>query len=186
MMRVCFLLLFLLPCYHRSFSQAVAYTPGDNVTLTVPNLALLGTNSPTISLNFPSITAAGQKFTSASNSALYLKVTSLVPTNTARKITVRLASGSIPAGTALTIQSAACTTANSDGALGTVAPSPITLSSVDQNLITDIRTCYTGSGSSDGYRITFTWGLSNPSTTYGNLVSKSYDATITFTVTAPE
>lgn len=166
--------------------QAQVSTAGDNIGLTVASLALIGTNAPTISMSFQPLASAGAKLASVSNSNLFIKVSSLVPTGTVRKITVRLLTGTIPAGTQLTIQPVASTTANSGGALGTVSLTPVAISSVDQNLITSIGSCYTGTASSDGYNMIFNWSIVNPTTTYGQIVSKSSNPVIVFTVTAPE
>ena len=161
-------------------------TAGDNLALTVASTVLIGTNSPTISMSLQPVTAAGAKLSSVSNSSLYIKISSVVPSGTARKVTVKLLSGTIPAGTQITLQPASCTTTNSAGALGTVVSSPVVVSSVDQNLITNIGTCYTGTGSSDGYNMTFNWGIVNPSTAYGQVVSSTYNPIVVFTITAPE
>lgn len=161
-------------------------TAGDNISLSVASLALIETNATSISMSFQPVSVAGAILSSVSNSNLYIKISSLVPAGTSRKVTVKLLSGTIPAGTQLTIQPTASTTTNSGGTLGSVASSPVVISSVDQNLITGIGSCYTGTGSSDGYRMTFNWGIVNPSATYGQLFATTSNPVIVFTVTAPE
>lgn len=167
-------------------ASAQVSTAGDNIALTVPSLALIGTNASTISMSFQPVTNAGARLAAVSNSSLFLKISSLVPSGTFRKITVKLASGTIPGGTQLTIAPSSCTVSNSGGTLGTAVTTPVVLSSADQNLITGIGSCYSGSGSSDGYNMTISWEIVNPATTYGQLVSSSYNPVIAFTITAPE
>jgi len=94
-----------------------------------------------------------------------------------------ISSGTVPAGTELTLVSAASTTTNSGGGLGTPNSTPIVLSTIAQNLVTRIRSCYTGTGYNDGYQMTFTWGP-NPATNYSILESDTYNIIVVFTLTA--
>ncbi len=169
-----------------SFVFGQVSTAGDNVVATITPLALVGTNASTISMTFQPVTTAGAKFGSVTNSSLYLRLTSHVPIGTYRKITVRKLSGSIPNGTQITIQPSPSSVSNSGGALGNAVTSPVLLSDFDQNLITNIGSCYTGTGATDGYRMTFVWSIINSAATYGQLTSSTYNAVIVFTVTAPE
>lgn len=175
-----------LGVFYTSPTKGQVSTAGDNISLSVASLALIETNTTSISMSFQPVTVAGAVLSPVSNSNLFIKISSLVPAGTFRKVTVKLLSGTIPAGTQLTIQPAASTTTNSGGSLGTAAASPVVISSVDQNLITGIGSCYTGTGASDGYRMTFNWGVVNPSTSYGQLFATTSNPVIVFTVTAPE
>lgn len=183
-----FYLLFLLTLvfvWHGMLLQVSAQTwvAGQNVTLNVNDYALIATNNAPVSMSLTS-TTAGAAVTQVTNSSLYVKISSIVPGNTRRKITARISSGSVPSATTLTMLPAACTTTNSGGVLGTPITSPITLTSVDQQIVSQIGTCYTGSGSADGYRMTFTWSVLNPSTAYQQLASGNYNVTVVFTLTA--
>lgn len=164
---------------------AQVWTAGDNITLEISNLALIETNYAPVSLILTTSTA-GFAIAPVTNSSLYIKVSSLVPTGTSRKITAKVSSGVVLSGTRLTLVSSACTTTNSGGHLGTHISSPIILSSVDQDLVTDIRSCYTGTGSNDGYKMTFTWGPYNTSTDYSQIVAENSSITVAFTITAAD
>lgn len=165
--------------------QVVAQTwvAGQNVTLNVNDYALIATNNAPVSMSLTSSTA-GAAVTQVSNSNIYVKISSIVPGNTRRQITARISSGSVPSATTLTLLPATCTTTNSGGVLGTPISSPITLTSADQPIVNQVGTCYTGSGSTDGYRMTFTWSVLNPTSNYQQLASGSYNITVVFTLTA--
>lgn len=159
------------------------WTAGDNVTLEVQDFSLIETNYAPVSLSLTTSTA-GAAVAPVSNSDLFVKISSIVPGGTNREITARISNGYVPAGTNLTLASAPCTTTNSGGILGTPVASPITLSVIDQDLVTGIQTCYTGTGYNDGYQMTFTWGPDSPETNYSLIESSTTNITVVFTITA--
>ncbi len=161
---------------------AQAWTAGDNITLQVSEFALIETNHAPVSLTLIS-TTAGEAAPAVSNSDLFVKISSITPGGTDREITAMISSGTVPIGTTLSLVSANCTTANSGGDLGTAIVTPITLSGVDQNLVTLISTCYTGTGYNDGYQMTFTWGPDNLAN-YSSIGSGNASITVVFTLTA--
>lgn len=117
---------------------------------------------------------------------MFLKISSIVPGNTHREITARIAAGVIPAGTRLTLQAAVSTTINSGGRLGNPALTPIVLSDLDQPLVIDIGSCYTGTGYNDGFQLTFAWGPDGPEVNYHLIEATAEPVSITviFTITA--
>lgn len=162
---------------------AQVFTAGDQITLNISEYALIDSNHAPVVLTMES-TEAGAPVTSVSNSDLFIKISSIVPGGTDRELTARISSGTVPAGTTLTLISANCTTTNSGGALGTALSPAITLSSVDQYLVRYIGTCYTGTGNNDGYQMTFTWSPIDLTTNYSLISSDSYNITVVFTLTA--
>ena len=161
---------------------AQEWTAGDNVTLTISSFCLIETNYAPVALALTTSTA-GAAVSSVSNSDLFVKISSIVPGGTHREISARISSGSVPAGTVLTLVSAPCTTTNSGGGLGTPGTTPIILSAVDQELVDLIATCYTGTGYNDGYQMTFTWEPDNPAN-YNQIVSNNTNIIVVFTITA--
>jgi len=159
-----------------------AWTAGENVTLHVPQFSLIETNYAPVSLDFIA-PAAGAPIASVSNSDLFVKISSITPGSTHREITARISSGTVPAGTILTLVSADCTTANSGGALGVAHTTPIVLSAIDKELVDQIETCYTGTGYNDGYQMTFTWGPDNAAN-YSQIESTTANIIVVFTITA--
>ena len=173
----------LLSLLTASRALGQAWTAGQNVTLQVSDYCLIATNNAPISLTLTSA-IAGQAAASTSNSDLYVKISSITPGITNRELTAKMTSGTIPAGTKLTLVSAACTTTNSGGILGTPVATPFILSGIDQKLVTGIRTCYTGTGYNDGYKMTFTWAPLSPATNYGLIQSGTANIIVVFTITA--
>lgn len=164
---------------------AQTFTAGDMITLQVNDYSLIETNHAPISLVLGSSTP-GAPINSASNSDMFLRLSSLVPGGTDREVTTRISSGSIPSGTTLTVLAAPCTITNSGGALGQVNPNPITLTSTDQLLVSFIGSCYTGTGNNDGYQLTFDWAPTNLGADYQYIEATTtpVNITIVFTITA--
>ncbi len=161
-------------------------TAGDPIELQLPEVALIDTDHAPITLTLTTSNAGESIASSDSNSDMYVKVTSLVPAGTNRDISAKI-TGTVPTGTKLTLSSAAATAANSAGTLGSPVGSAITLSSSDQNIVTGIGSCYTGTGSTDGYQLTYTWALDNPSVNFGNLeANASTTITVYLTITAAQ
>jgi hypothetical protein len=157
-------------------------TAGDAIELKMPQVALIDTDHAQIVMTLTTSTAGQSIATSVSNSDMWIKVTSVVPGGTHREIKARI-TGTLPAGTTLSLQAAPATSGNSAGNLGTPVASPITLSTVDQYLIHDIKSCYTGTGPNDGYNLTYTWALTNPAN-FGSVEAQpSTMITVYFTLT---
>lgn len=176
------LILILVLSAGGSAAQSYGYTAGDIITLDVQNFCLIDTNNAPVSLTLLTSTA-GTPVASVSNSAVFVKISSVVPANTYRAITARITSGTVPPGTKLSLVAAPCTAANSGGSRGTVVSTPIILSSTDQNIVTLIGSCYTGSGYNDGYKLTYTWYPYNPATNYNLLRAIPTPTTLTIVLT---
>lgn len=168
---------------HPAYSQD--FTAGDEITLHIQDYSLIDSNHAPIAMNLIA-TVAGEPIPTITNTDMFLKISSIVPGNTNREITVRIAAGLIPAGTKLTLQAAASTTINSGGRLGTPALTPIVLSDIDQLLVEDIGSCYTGIGYNDGYQLTFAWGPDGPEVNYHLIeaTAEPVSITVVFTITA--
>jgi len=181
---ICAILAFgLINPTHHAYSQD--FTAGDEITLHIQDYSLIDSNHAPISMNLIA-TIAGEPVPTVSNSDMFLKISSIVPGGTNREITARIAAGAIPAGTQLTLQSAASTTINSGGRLGTPATTPIILSDIDQPIVNDIGSCYTGTGYNDGFRLTFSWGPEGPEVNYHLIeaTAEPVSITVVFTITA--
>lgn len=168
-----------------NFILSQDFTAGDIITLHVNDYSLIESNHAPISMNLIG-SVAGAPVSSVSNSDMFLRLSSLVPGNTNREVTARISAGSVPSGTILTLISAACTLTNSGGALGQVSSTPMVLSTIDQNLISLIGSCYTGTAYNDGYQLTYTWSPSSLNEDYGLIeaTSSAVNITVVFTITA--
>jgi len=161
---------------------AQSYTAGDQITLGVQDFCLIDTNHAPVALTL-SASVAGTPVASVSNSDMYVKISSVVPGNTNRKITARLSGGTIPAGTRLTLLAALSVNLNGGGRRGIVVATPIILNATDQDLVTGVGSYYTGTGYTDGYRLTYTWAPYLPATNYQLIQSTTTPKVITIVLT---
>lgn len=124
-------------------------------------------------------TVAGNSMVAQTNASSYIQLTSIAPLNEMRRITAIVSHGIIPAGTQLQLTSGSCTSGS--GTRGTPSSTIILDRSSQKNIITGIGSCYTGNSPTNGYNLTYTWGV-DP-TTYTQLKATSATSiTITFTV----
>jgi hypothetical protein len=124
-------------------------------------------------------TVAGSASANATNSDSYLKATSIVAWSERKKVEAIISSGNVPTGTLLKLKASACTTGS--GNFGNVT-SQITLNKTsNQKIIDYIGSCYTGSGATDGYNLTYSWVLdpNNSSQLSSNSTTAAF---ITFTI----
>jgi hypothetical protein len=157
-------------------------TAGDQISLGVQDFCLIATNGAAVAMTLQA-SVAGTPVASVSNSDMYVKVSSVVPGNTNRKITARMSGGTIPAGTRLTLLAALSTNLNGAGRRGTVVATPIIVNTIDQDLVTGIGSYYTGIGNTDGYRLTYTWAPYLPSTNYQLLSATATPTVVTIVLT---
>lgn len=165
--------------------QSQDFTAGDEITLQIQDFSLIDSNHAPIAMNLIAA-VAGEPVPTVSNSDMFLKISSIVPGATNREITARIAAGVIPGGTQLTLQSAASTTINSGGRLGEPILTPIVLSDIDQAIVLNIGSCYTGTGYNDGFQLTFAWGPDGPEINYHLIeaTAEPVSITVVFTITA--
>ncbi len=163
-----------------AFGQLVA---GDAVSFNISEMALIDTNHPTITMSLPSSVAGASITQSTTNTDMWIRLTSVTDWWWRRAVYASV-SGTIPPGTTLKLRAASATSANSAGDLGRVR-GEVTLSSSSQQIIYRIRDCYTGNGPGDGYQLTYTWALNNPSSNFGLLeANPTTTVTVYFTITA--
>jgi len=107
----------------------------------------------TINLSVPS---SGGSVTPGGNSNMYLRLTSVAPTNSTHRITAELTTNP-PAGTILKVIASNPTCPTTQGYFGTPLPTITLLRNISTTLIDGIKSCYSGTGNSDGYRLSFSW-----------------------------
>lgn len=155
-------------------------TAGEAVTYTLPAMKLLALAGTAPSLTFVT-PAYGAAIADATSSGSWLNYTSVVDAALTNKIQVKI-TGTVPAGTTLKVV-AGSAAGTGDGTRGTSA-SAVTLNATDQDLITGIGSCYTGTGASSGANLTYTWSVTP--TGYASLRSNAAasDITVTYTIAA--
>ncbi|NOY96889.1 MAG: hypothetical protein GXO81_11080, partial [Chlorobi bacterium] len=93
---------------------------------------------------------------------------------------VQITNGSVPTGLTLTVTADADAGAGK-GAVGTSA-GLVTLSATAQTLISGVKSCWTGNGSSKGHNLTYKLDLTSADN-YSDLANADTDITITYTLT---
>lgn len=161
-------------------------TDNHTIGVTVPEVALLDIEpaaSKNITMGFTAPTEAGLPITApADNSDLWLNVSSIVTAtggiDPSRKVSVKV-DATIP-GVDINV-TAAADAGNGAGTTGTVSPTAITLTTANQDIVTGIGSCYTGTGANNGYNLTYSIDAQT-STNYGNIVANSNTVTVTHTI----
>ncbi len=168
------------------FATGIATADGPEashaVNINVPAVALIdieGTNQ-TIPFTFNTINEAGASFEAVnSNNDLWLNLTSVVAPSKKNKVQVKISENLVEALT-LSVQAASSTTGK--GNRGTVS-SKINLTEVDQSIITNIGSGYTGDGQNFGFQLTYSLTLNEDD--FSTLTSLQ-DKTITVEYTMSE
>ncbi len=166
-----------------TFAQISA---GAQITVNIPENCLIDSNGAPVNMTLPTI-AAGAPLSTVSNSDMYVRLSAVNPGGTYRLVTARISGGTVPAGTKLILGAALSTNSNGAGNFGRVL-TPIVLNSTDQIIIRGIGSCYTGTGYTDGYRITYSWGPNGLTTDYNliNATGTPSTLTIMLTISAPD
>jgi len=98
----------------------------------------------------------GAAVTPSANSNMYLRLTSVAPTLSTHRITAELTTDA-PAGTILKVIASNPTYPTTQGNFGTPLPTITLLRNISTTLIDGIKSCYSGAGNTDGYRLSFSW-----------------------------
>jgi len=153
-----------------------ANTVNSTFALTVSPITLLGLNNPgvTFTVASPDTAGAAPAITGLHQAETRLQYTSLRSAGASRSIHVTAADL-----TGLTLK--ASITANPIPGTGDTGHG---LGTVDthaaQNLITGIRSCHTGSGSTDGAAVTYSLELDEA--TFASIKSGTFNTTVTYTL----
>jgi len=163
-------------------------TDSHNVTIGIPNVALLDLESTTannnITLNATAPTLAGEKVVfNQTNNDLWINYSSIVSGNATRKVTVQI-TGTVPSGLDLTVTAAAYS-GNGKGTTGLAnVNSSFTLNGgAAHTIIESIGSAYTGEGANNGHNLTYKIAQSTGTDSYSELRSdESTTLTITYTL----
>lgn len=192
-----FLGLALLLVLGVSRSHAAMTDDSHNVVITINECALLALNSnqdTTFTIDIVEDGEAGDSIAVVGGENLnnnYLHYTSIVDgTGKTRKITVQIDDDNIPAGTTLTVLPGA-PAATGQGDKGTAVSTAIDLSTAAgatnaKDLVSGIKSCSTGNGSTDGVQLTYALAIDNQTTAVAALVADEYTVEVTYTLTAAQ
>ena len=154
----------------------------STLTLGVPEVALLKTSTGVISLSLVHQNAGQSVTPSASDSTARLLISSVI-TSATRTLSAKITTGSVPTGTLLKLF-ALTPDANFVGTSGTLG-SQITLDATDRPIVTGIGTCYSGTSTTNGYPLVFTFALD--ASAYASLrATTGTQIVVTLTLTAAQ
>jgi len=161
-------------------AQAQDNVTSHNITMGLPEVALLATTSGGVNLTLSAATVAGEAVQSSiSDSSAYVQFSSVISDAAPRTLSAKF-TGTLPGGTTLTAR-VLDPNANTVGTFGTPVATDVTLTTVDATLVSDIGSCYSGTA----YRMKYTWGLDNPSANYADIrATASASLIVTLTLTA--
>jgi hypothetical protein len=172
-MRILFLIFLLFSS--KVFAQNTA---NSTVSFTLPSVSLLdlAPDRNSFTLTFVAPTEAGNVITSTStNNTKWLNFTSAVPPSVTRKITAHLA-GTIPYGVNIVVNVA--NVAGSGAGVRGIPVSSVVLSNTPQTIVNAIGGAYTGSGTSQGYQLTFSLGVGD----FSQIRNQTTNTTIVYTL----
>ncbi len=159
-------------------------TDFHTVTIKIPEVALLDLESASaknFNLAPTAPTEAGDPldFSKATDSRLWLNYSSIIGSTTEaeRKVTVQVTNGDIPGGVELKVKAAAAT-ATGAGTYGTPAASAVSITTAAADIITGVKSVYTGHGVSKGHNLTYSLELAS-----GGYADLDFDDSQTVTVT---
>ncbi|UBM57477.1 hypothetical protein LAG90_11670 [Marinilongibacter aquaticus] len=150
-----------------------------NVSLTMPEVALLDLASSTSSIDLEllsSLEAGDNLSLSSSNHSVWLNISSAVAPSASRRVDLQL-SGTIPNG--IGIYANTSSYSGSGSCSGCTAVSSALLSTGSTTVVNNIQGAYTGVGLSNGFEVEYSVSISN----FSAIRSGSYSLTAIYTLT---
>ena len=161
-------------------------TAGHAINYTLPSMHIMNLQNTVAKpvLTFLAPATAGAKIAAVTNELSWINVTSIITTGKTKTIQVSR-TGTIPAGTTLTVIAAAAS-ANGNGSFGTPVGTAVdvTTTGTGQDLITGIGSCWTDAGVGMGYKLTYNWSVDAAYAT--GLVAAASATAVTLTYTISE
>lgn len=162
-----------------AYSQADIETDNHNITLAVPQIALLDIESASgidISVTLVAPEEAGDPMASQTDNSLWLNVTSIVNSGASNNISATI--NQVVAG--LDVKVVAATYSGLGNGYWGTPNSEITLNTSDQTLVNGITSGYTGDGAGNGYQLTYT--VDPDETAFDDLEASSPSLVVTYTL----
>lgn len=169
-----------------TFAQGDTETDAHNLTITIPEVALLDLEAPaddtSVSLVGTHSTEAGDPVAfNATNNSIWLNYSSIIGSTTKRNITVKITNGDVPNGLSLKVQAGSANTSLGNGDFGTPATAAVTLNKTDDTqIISNVGSVYTGTGVNKGHNLTYSLDQSG---SYADLKHNGAGETLTITYT---
>ncbi|WP_167610050.1 hypothetical protein [Maribellus sediminis] len=160
-------------------------TANHNVKVGISKHALVGVSSASeivLEPAAPTVAGEGLNFDaeSTSDNSVYLQYSSIIGSS-ANKITVAMDGDNLPTGVSIEL-TATDDAGAGNGAVGKAVKGAITLSGTSEDIVTNIKNCYTGTGAGSGHQLTYTLKMGSDAK-YEDLTSGNFTNTVTYTIT---
>lgn len=149
--------LILLAANNRLQAQEKANTSKLPIQMAIPPSARLNMGSSELNFSIFKEVGSEKVMTPSTVDTIWLNYSSVIQNNTTNTISASLSTSDLPAEVSIKLRVSPDAGAGY-GQVG-VPAMPLFLSNYPQAIITDIGSCYTGSGSHKGHLLTFTWEL---------------------------
>lgn len=151
---LCLLVTLSILMFHHGKIGAQSYLT-NTYTLNISEISLIRID-PLVTINMSLLAStAGVAPAPQTDFSTYLQVTSIATSPQTRRITASY-TGTMPAGTYMTINAGTCTTGSGNRGI----PNPtIILNGTAQTIINNIASGYTGSTLGNGFKITYSWQI---------------------------
>ena len=159
------------------------YTAGEAITYQLDAMRILDVEGtpPSLHLVAPAIAGVAVRDTTCATS--WLNYTSIIAVGATNKITVSI-SNMPPTFTTLTV-TATAHAGTGNGTYGSPAGTvTFSAASTASDLITQIGSCWTGIGNTNGSKLTYSWGITAGSYASAVSVTSASDITATYTIVA--
>ncbi len=158
-----------------------------NIKVGIPSYSLVGISSDaTITLEPAAPETAGQGLDfdveSASDNSVWLNYSSIIK-NSANSISVSMKGDNLPNGVTIELV-AEEDAAKGKGDTGKTDEKTSVLSTQAKEVVSEIKNCYTGTGTGSGHQLTYTLKMEETSENYKALTAKDFETTITYTITS--
>ena len=137
------------------FLPLMAQENSEQIYLKIDPMRMIGISSGIAR----SKVSSNEVYDSLADTVIWINCTSIVEAEEKNKIVVML-NKQLPSSTMLKI-SATTYSGQGNGSFGTPS-SELTLSTIPQDLITKIGSCWTGVGTGNGYKVIYSWNRDNP------------------------
>lgn len=156
-------------------------TATNSLSLGMPEVLKVASNSTTISLVLTAQAAGLAVLDTVTNSTARILISSVISTTNTHTLSASVTNGTVPDGTYLKLIALA-PNGNFIGTQGSLGSEIPLTDDTDQSIVTLIGTCYSGIAADDGYKLKYTFGIPATTTDYG-LIRASGGTSITVTLT---
>lgn len=181
------ILLSILVIFNSAFAFSQNNSSEHKVNIKIPEVALLrlvSNNSTTIALQSTSPVEAGNSIdfsNKSQNKNLWINYSSIIRNSSHRRKIVAVIQGELPKGVQIRVE-ASDATGIGKGQRGSSVGS-VKLSKQPKEIITNIASCYTGKGPSNGHFLTYQLEFDESEDNYSQLAQAKTSCNIVYTLT---